>query len=51
MKKQYVVELTPQERKLLTGIVKRGKGPAYRVRHAYVLLHAVTHPKDMLIGP
>jgi transposase len=40
MKKQYVVELTPQERKLLTGIVKRGKGPAYRVRHAYVLLHA-----------
>ena len=40
MKKRYVVELTQQERKLLEGIVKRGKGPAYRIRHAYVLLHA-----------
>jgi len=40
MKKRYVIKLTQQERKLLTGIVKRGKGPAYRIRHAYVLLHA-----------
>jgi transposase len=40
MKKRYVVELTHQERKFLGGIVKRGKGPAYRIRHAYVLLHA-----------
>lgn len=40
MKKLYVVELTQQERKLLKGIVKRGKGPAYRIRHAHVLLHA-----------
>ena len=40
MKKRYVVKLTQQERKLLKGIVKRGKGPAYRIRHAYVLLHA-----------
>ena len=40
MKKRYFVELTQQERKYLTGIVKRGKGPAYRIRHAYVLLHA-----------
>lgn len=40
MKKRYIVELTQQERKYLTGIVKRGKGPAYRIRHAYVLLHA-----------
>jgi transposase len=40
MKKRYIVELTQQERKLLKGIVKRGKGPAYRIRHAYVLLHA-----------
>ena len=40
MKKRYVVKLTQEERKLLTGIVKRGKGPVYRFRHAYVLLHA-----------
>jgi transposase len=40
MKKRYVVKLTQQERKLLEGIVKRGKGPVYRIRHAYVLLHA-----------
>ena len=40
MKKRYVVKLTQQERKLLKGIVKRGKGPAYRIRHAHVLLHA-----------
>ena len=40
MKKRYIVELTQQERNHLNGIVKRGKGPAYRIRHAYVLLHA-----------
>lgn len=40
MKKQYIVRLTPQEQKQLNGIIKRGKGPAYRIRHAYILLHA-----------
>jgi hypothetical protein len=24
----------------LTGIVKRGKDPAYRIKHAHILLHA-----------
>lgn len=40
MKKRYAVRLTQQEREHLIGIVKHGKGQAYRIRHAYILLHA-----------
>jgi hypothetical protein len=40
MKSRYEVRLTEDERKVLTGIVKRGKGPAYRIKHAHILLHA-----------
>jgi len=42
MKSRYEVRLTEDERKVLTGIVKRGKGPAYRIKHAHILLHANT---------
>lgn len=40
MKSRYEVRLTEDEREVLTGIVKRGKGPAYRIKHAHILLHA-----------
>jgi transposase len=40
MKSRYEVCLTEDEREVLTGIVKRGKGPAYRIKHAHILLHA-----------
>ena len=37
---RYEVKLTEDEREILTGIVKRGKGPAYRIKHAHILLNA-----------
>jgi hypothetical protein len=40
MKSRYEVKLTEDEREILTGIVKRGKGPAYRIKHAHILLNA-----------
>jgi len=40
MKSRYEVILTEDEWEILTGIVKRGKGPAYRIKHAHILLHA-----------
>jgi len=40
MKSRYEVNLTEEEREGLTGIVKKGKGPAYRIKHAHILLHA-----------
>ena len=36
--KRYSVTLTPQERSQLKTLVKTGKGAAYRIRHANVLL-------------
>jgi transposase len=40
MKSRYEVCLNDGEREILTGIVKRGKGPAYRIKHAHILLYA-----------
>jgi hypothetical protein len=40
MKSRYEVKLTEDDREILTSIVKRGKGPAYRIKHAHILLHA-----------
>jgi len=37
-KKYYVVELTSEERKQLTGLVKKGKTTGYKIRHAQMLL-------------
>jgi len=45
MKSRYEVKLSEGERELLTGIVKRGKGPAYRIKHAHILLHADARKK------
>src|SRR3990170_4263149 len=38
MQKKYVVELTSEERKRLTGLVKKGKTAGYKIRHAQMLL-------------
>jgi len=36
--KKYIVTLTPQEQTRLQTLVKTGKGAAYRIRHANILL-------------
>jgi transposase len=38
MNKKYVVELTPQERKYLQELVKKGKVAGYKIRHGQMLL-------------
>ena len=40
MKKLYVVRLSEQERAELTKLVRTGRAPAYRRRHADILLQA-----------
>ena len=36
--KKYIVELTSEERKQLQQLVKKGKVPGYKIRHAQMLL-------------
>ena len=38
MQKKYVVELTSEEQKRLTELVKKGKTTGYKIRHAQMLL-------------
>ena len=38
MKKKYIVRLTDDERKQLEEIEKHGKSPAYKIKHANILL-------------
>ena len=38
--KKYIVELTSKERKQLQQLVKKGKVPGYKIRHAQMLLKA-----------
>ena len=40
MNKAYRVDLTDEKRKQLEDLVRKGKGPAYRIRHAYILLNS-----------
>lgn len=37
--KKYVVELTPEERRGLRDLARKGKAAAYKIRHANILLH------------
>ncbi len=39
MNKKYIVRLTEDELKQLEEIVKKGKSPAYRIKHAHILLN------------
>jgi len=38
--KKYIVELTSEERKQLQQLIKKGKVPGYKIRHAQMLLKA-----------
>ncbi len=38
MKKKYIVRFTDDERKQLEEIEKHGKSPAYKIKHANILL-------------
>jgi transposase len=38
--KKFIVELTSEERKQLQQLVKKGKVPGYKIRHAQMLLKA-----------
>lgn len=38
--KKYIVRLTDEERKSLIAIVSKGKAPAYKIKHANILLKA-----------
>lgn len=38
MNKKYIVRLTDAERSELANLVKKGKTPAYRIKHANILL-------------
>ena len=40
MNKKYIVRLTDQERFELGELVKKGKSPAYKIKHAHILLQA-----------
>ena len=39
VKKKYIVRLTEQERSFLKDVVKKGRGPAYKIKHANILLN------------
>ena len=38
MNKKYIVRLSPEERQQLECLVTKGKGAAYRIKHAHILL-------------
>jgi hypothetical protein len=38
MNKKYIVRLTAEERERLESLVRKGRGPAYRIKHANILL-------------
>ena len=38
--KKYVVRLTEEERETLKAIISKGASPAYRIKHAHILLKA-----------
>ncbi len=40
MNKKYIVKLTSQERKMLGELVHKGNNPAYKIKHAHILLQA-----------
>ena len=40
MNTAYRVDLTDEERKQFEDLVRKGKGPAYRIRHGYILLNS-----------
>lgn len=47
MNKKYIVDLSVDEEEMLLSIVNKGKGPAYRIKHAYILLNSDIDGKNM----
>jgi hypothetical protein len=47
MNKKYIVDLSDDEREILLSIVNKGKGPSYRIKHAYILLNSDINGKDL----
>ena len=50
MKKKYIVTLTEEEHEYLEDIVTKGKSPAYRIKHARILLNADVSGSDKSDG-
>lgn len=40
MNKKYIVRLRSDEREALEGLVNKGQAPAYKIKHAHILLKA-----------
>ena len=49
MKKKYIVRLTDDERKQLEEIVKKGKSPVCKIKHANILLTIDTNGAEMVL--
>lgn len=47
MNKSYIVRLTSDERKQLEEIVRKGKAPAYKIKHANILLNVDANGPNM----
>ena len=50
MNKKYIVRLTEDERKQLEGIIKKGKAPAYKIKHAHILLDTDADKQEKVTG-
>ncbi|MCP4461094.1 MAG: helix-turn-helix domain-containing protein [Cytophagales bacterium] len=47
MMKKYIVRLTDEERAQLKELTNKGKGPAYRIKHANILLNVDIDGSDL----
>ena len=45
-KKKYLIQLTAEERRQLKEVITKGKAPAYKIRHANILLLADSNGSD-----
>lgn len=50
MNKKYIVKLTNLERKQLRDVIAKGKAPAYKIKHANILLKAEADWSDEKIA-
>lgn len=48
MNKKYIVDLSVDEEEMLLSIVNKGNGPAYHIKHAYILLNSDINGKNMI---
>ena len=48
--KKYIVKLTEEEQKSIKEVTSKGKSPAYKIKHAYILLQATQNKSDKEIA-